>query len=63
MNDRNWGAAKSMHSLKLSLGAQSRQEGVRRFMKRGAGYLLATACDEIMMPPVGRLTVSGVRRT
>ena len=26
-----------------------------------AGYLLATACDEIIMPPVGRLTISGVR--
>ncbi len=27
----------------------------------GAGYLLATACDEIVMPPSGSLTVSGVR--
>ncbi|HZZ26473.1 MAG TPA: signal peptide peptidase SppA [Pirellulales bacterium] len=28
---------------------------------RSAGYLLACACDQIIMPPVSELTVSGVR--
>ena len=60
---RRWAAARSTNCGPPSPGPAKAGKKVYAIVQEttGAGYLLATACDEIVMPPSGMLTVSGVR--
>ena len=73
-DDKVFGIVIHLDDAELGLGkvdelraaiARARKAGKKVYAdlyeSRSAGYLLACACDEIIMPPVSELTVSGVR--
>lgn len=73
-DDKLYGIVLHLDDAQIGLGkvnelrsaiARARKAGKKVYADlyetRSAGYLLACACDEIIMPPVSELTVSGVR--
>ena len=63
LNESNLGRGK-VDELRAAI-ARARKAGKKVYAdlheSNSPGYLLATKCDEIFMPPVGMLTVAGVR--
>jgi len=73
-DDKVFGIVLHLDDAQLGLGkvnelrsaiARARKAGKKVYAdlyeSRSSGYMLACACDEIIMPPVSELTVSGVR--